>query len=332
MDRRRFLSGGQVLAASAAITAALSLAPPAARAQNLKPFTIGYNQWIGYVGLFEALDKGYFKAVGLDVQPKQFPGPADSVPPLMAGKLDATLTTADTVILLEGRSPTPVKNVYIIDTSDGADGVIAQASIKSVRDLRGKTVAATIGQCNELLLLKALAAAGMTQNDVKITNMDADAAGAAVVANRVPAAVTWEPWITNAAKHGAHVIFTSHQAPNTLLDTIAASGPTMTQRTADLRNFIAAYSKGTAYALAHPDDAVRLAAKFLGAAPADAKNMLTKVKLYTIADNRGLIGTPARPGLAPAAAKQIAAFFVAQKQLKSAPDTSGVFTSEFLPK
>jgi NitT/TauT family transport system substrate-binding protein len=308
------------------------LIPATSRAAGLKPFTIGYNQWIGYVGLFEALDKGYFKAVGLDVQPKQFSGPADSVPPLATGQLDATLTTADTVILLEGKVPQPVKNVYIIDTSNGADGVVAQSTIKTVRDLRGKTVAATIGQCNELLLLKALSSAGMSEHDVKITNMDADTAGAALIAGKVTAAVTWEPWITNASQHGAHIIFTSANAPNTLLDTVAASTKTMTTRPADLRAFLVAYSRGAAYALAHPDDAAKVAAKYLGSSPADSKNMLTKVILYTMTDNHKLLGTSAKPGPVLKSGKMIAAFFVSQKQLTKVPDISAAFSSGFLSK
>ena len=46
-----------------------------------KPFQIGYNQWIGSVGVFLAKEKGYFKDAGLDVQMKLFAGPADSEPP-----------------------------------------------------------------------------------------------------------------------------------------------------------------------------------------------------------------------------------------------------------
>jgi NitT/TauT family transport system substrate-binding protein len=298
-----------------------------------KPFVVAYNQWIGYVGLWTALDKGYFKDAGLDVQPKQFSGPADSVPLLLTGKLDASLTTADTVILLNQRAGNaPAACAYVIDTSDGADGLIAQKAIRTVSDLRGKTVAATLGQCNELLLLKALGSAGMKPTDVTITNMDADTAGAAIVADKVPAAVTWEPWLTKAKPGGAHVIFSSHDAPNTLLDVIAASQQTMTGRGADLRAFVAAYAKGAAYDQAHPAEAAQIAAKHLGTSEADSKSMLTKVKLYGVTDNRRLIGTGTAPGPALASAHEIGRFFVDQKQRPSAPDVSKTFSTEYLPR
>ncbi|MBV9469532.1 MAG: ABC transporter substrate-binding protein, partial [Abitibacteriaceae bacterium] len=124
-----------------------------------KPFRVAYNQWIGLVGVFIAKDKGYFKDAGLDVDFKQFSGPADGVPPLIAGQLDAALTTADTPILLGKRAgDNSLSNVYITDTSNGADGIVAQKGIASIKDLKGKTVAATKGQVNEFLLLKGLQA------------------------------------------------------------------------------------------------------------------------------------------------------------------------------
>ncbi len=313
---------------AAPTSSASGTAPTAGR-----PFVVAYNQWIGYIGLFTAIDKGYFKAAGLDVQPKQFSGPADGVPPLMTGQIDAALTTADTVILLNQAQHTdPTACVYIIDTSDGADGVIAGKDIHTVADLRGKDVAATVGQCNELLLLKALQAGGMTQNDVHIVSMDADTAGAAVMAGKVPAAVTWEPWLTKASQNGCHVIFTSHQAPNTLLDVIAASQQTMTGRAADLRAFIAAYARGAAYAKAHPAEAAQIAAQNLGTTQAEAVPMLTKVKLYGVKDNRALMGTAAAPGPAFASARMIGQFYVDQKQTPSLPDTSKTFLATYLPQ
>jgi NitT/TauT family transport system substrate-binding protein len=125
-----------------------------------EPFLVGYNQWIGSVGVFLAKEKGYFKDAGLNVEMKQFAGPADSVPPLIAGQLDAALTTADTPILLSKEANSnPLTNVFITDTSAGADAVVAQAGINSLKDLKGKTVAATKGQCNELLLMKGLRSA-----------------------------------------------------------------------------------------------------------------------------------------------------------------------------
>ncbi len=298
-----------------------------------KPFVVGYNQWIGLTGVFMARDKGFFKDAGLDVQLKQFSGPADGVPPLISGQLDGTFTTADTPILLaKEASENTLHNVFIVDTSDGADGIAAQKGINSVSQLKGKTVAATKGQVNEFLLLKALQLNGMSDKDVTITNMDADASGAAIIAGKIPAAVTWEPWLSKAAGAGGKVIFSSRQTPDLILDVFTVSKQTLDSKPADVRAFIAACVKGADYALAHPAEAAAEAAKSFEIKPPDAKDMLTKVKIYGLKDNKRLMGSASAPGPAFKTANEISSFFVSQKVIAQAPDVKALFSSEYLPQ
>lgn len=298
-----------------------------------QPFTVAYNQWIGFSGVFLAKDKGFFKEAGLDVQLKPFNGPADGVPPLIAGQLDAAMTTADTPILLSKESgENALRNVMAIDVSNGADGIVAQKGIKSVRDLKGKTVAATKGQINEFLLLKALQSVGMSEKDVTITNMDAETSGAAVLAGKVPAAVTWEPWLSKAGASGGSVIFSSAQTPNLMLDVVAVSDKTLKSKPADVRAFVAACLQGNELALKQPAEAAKIAKKYFGTTEAEALAMLKKVKLYSASDNRTLIGTAQAPGQFAKSSAEIAAFFVSQKVMAEAPKEPNLFTAEYLPR
>ncbi len=320
-------------ASNAAANTAASTSSAAGAKVSGKPFVVGYNQWIGLTGVFMARDKGFFKDAGLDVQMKQFSGPADGVPPLISGQLDGTFTTADTPILLaKEASENALHNVFIVDTSDGADGIAAQKGISSVRQLKGKTVAATKGQVNEFLLLKALQLNGMSDKDVTITNMDADTSGAAIIAGKIPAAVTWEPWLSRAASAGGQVIFSSRQTPDLILDVFTVSKQTLDSRPADVRAFVAACARGADYAAAHPAEAAATAAKSFEIKPPDAKDMLTKVKIYSLKDNRRLMGSASAPGPAFKTASEIGSFFVAQKVIAQAPDVKALFTSEYLPR
>ncbi len=105
-----------------------------------KPFRVAFNQWIGFSGVMLARDKGYFKDAGLNVEWKEFSGPADGVPPLISGQIEAALTTADTPILLSRDANTnPLQNVFAVDTSNGADGIVTEKGIASLQDLKGKT-------------------------------------------------------------------------------------------------------------------------------------------------------------------------------------------------
>lgn len=307
-------------------------ATPAAATVSDKPFRVAFNQWIGFSGVMLAREKGYFKDAGLNVEWKEFPGPADGVPPLIAGQLEASLTTADTPILLsrEGNE-NPLQNVYTIDMSNGADGIVAQKGINTVADLKGKTVAATKGQVNEFLLMKALEKNGLKPGDVKITNMDADAGGAAVLAKKVPAAVTWEPWLTKATASGGKVIFSSEDVPNLLIDVVTIGQKTLQDRPADVKAFVAAVAKGNEEAVKNPAEAAKIAKKYFGTSESEAMAMLKKVKLYTGAENTDLIGTADKPGVLAQSSKEIADFFVTQKVMREPPVKTNLFTAEFLP-
>ena len=124
-----------------------------------------------------AEEKGLFKEEGLAVQKKSFSAPGDGLKPLLAGDLDAHFTTLDSTIIALDKAPGKLKVVYLTDTSAGADAIIAKKEIKSIKDLKGKKVAATVGECNHLLLAKALEKAGLTEKDIKLTNMGPDDAG-----------------------------------------------------------------------------------------------------------------------------------------------------------
>ena len=113
-----------------------------------------------------------------------------------AGRLDGIVSTIDTMIphLKTGKE---FQYVLALDDSAGGDGIVARKEIKSVRDLRGKRVAVQEGSVSQFFLNVLLRDAGLSEKDVRIVNMKPGDAGAAFVAGRVDAAVTWEPWLSN---------------------------------------------------------------------------------------------------------------------------------------
>ena len=319
-------------ATTTAVAPAVNGVTTAAATVSDKPFRVAFNQWIGFTGVMLAREKGYFKDAGLNVEWKEFPGPADGVPPLISGQIEAALTTADTPILLSrDANSNPLVDVYAIDNSRGADGIVAQKGIASVADLKGKTIAATKGQINEFLLLKALDKNGLKPTDVTITNMDADTGGAAVLAHKVPAAVTWEPWLSKATASGGNIIFSSKEVPDLILDVATVGQKVAGERPADVKAFVAAIAKGNAQAVSDPAQAAVIAKKYFGVDEKEATAMLGKVKLYNAAENVTLIGSADKPGVAAKTSQEIADFFVAQKVMAQPPVKSDLFTAEFLP-
>jgi NitT/TauT family transport system substrate-binding protein len=302
------------------------LAAVAARAADLKPYRIGYNSWIGYISLFVAEEKGFFKEEGLDLKKTSFSSPGDGLKPLLTGDLDAHFTTADSTIIALDKAPGKLRIVYLTDTSAGADAIVAKKEIATIKDLKGKQVAATIGECNQLLLIKALEKAGLAESDVQLTSMSADDSGAAFVAGKLDAAVTWEPWISQVqAEQKGHVIFSSKEVPNLILDCVTISDKTASTKAEETKAFLRALNKANEFVIAHPADAAKLAAKAIEMKPEDVEGMLPKVKLYGRDGNLKQLG-----GAAASVAKDLAAFFKERKVNDGLVDTSVLFDPSFL--
>jgi len=300
---------------------------PAPAAPALKPYKVGFNAWIGSIAFFVARDKGFFKDEGLDLQAKSFSAPGDGLTPLLTGDLDAHLSTADSVLTVLDKAPGQLKVVYLTDTSAGADAVLAKKEITDVKAMKGKKVAATLGQCNHLLLQKALEKAGLTEKDIQLVNMNPDDAGAAFAAGKIDVAVTWEPWITKAStdKKGGHVIFSSKETPNLILDVLAISAKTAQKKPAETRAFLKGLNRGYEFVQKSPDEAVAIAAKALEMKPDEVKAMLPKVALYSPAKNVEVMGGPAA-----AATAQVATFFKEKKVNETLVDVGKLYDASFL--
>ena len=71
--------------------------------------------------------------------------------------------------------------------------VTTNANIKSVKDLKGKTVAVSSGTSSEIILEQALARAGMTMDDINTVEMTVDGMTTAMISGQIDAAASWSP-------------------------------------------------------------------------------------------------------------------------------------------
>jgi NitT/TauT family transport system substrate-binding protein len=312
----------------AIVLIALSLvASPALAGGKL---VVGHDSWIGYSGVFIADAKGFFKDAGIEVELKRFPGPGDSPPALIAGHLDLVLTTLHNLVLVAGNEPgVNLQLDYLIDSSNGADGIVSKTSINSVADLRGKKVAVTVGEANEFFLITALEKAGLKISDIEPINVSADDAGAAFLAGNVDAAVTWEPWLSKAASGGGKVLYSSKDLPDLIINAIVATDKTLKGRPDDVRAFVTAVDRGVKFLKDHPEEGLEIVSKKLEASPEDCKGMLAGDKVYSLADNAALIGDMDKSAIAPLMAN-ITTFLSDRKLIKTKPDVKTLVDTAFV--
>ncbi len=290
MDRRLLLGliGGVALAA---------LAEPApAAAETVR---IAHSTWVGYGPLYIARDKGFFKKHGVDVDLVVMEEPKDRFPAMLANKIDMIASTVDTAILYL-KKPDDFRYVVAIDDSNGGDGIVAKKEIKTIADLKGKNVAFSEGSVSEFYLNVLLAKAGLKESDLKPVNMAAPEAGAAFVASKVDAAVTWEPWLSRGKKTDfGHLLVDSSTTPGLITDVIITTKDFVAKHAKATKGVVEAWNEAVAYARANPQEANVIMAKGVGGWLKDPKvfgETLEGIKFYGADDNKKFFGTKAKPG------------------------------------
>lgn len=206
-----------------------------------EPLKIGYSDWPGWVAWEIAIKKGWFAEAGVSVQFEWMDYVA-SMEAYGAGKLDAvTMTNGDA--LVTGATAKPSVCVLINDYSNGNDMFIAKAGIGSVADLKGKKVALEEGFVPHLLVLQALAAAGMTAEDIEIVNTATNDTPQVLKSDEISAICAWQPSSGTALKQvpGSKPIYTSKDAPGLIYDCLAVTPESYQARRDDWAKVVAVW-------------------------------------------------------------------------------------------
>ena len=106
-----------------------------------------------------------------------------------------------------------------IDWSNGGDGIVVREAIKTVADLRGKTIALAENSPSHYFLLNMLVASGVQPSEVKLagTGTAFEAAAAFNAGKEIAAAVSWAPDIYNLSKVKGNRMLVSTGTANKLI-------------------------------------------------------------------------------------------------------------------
>jgi ABC-type nitrate/sulfonate/bicarbonate transport system substrate-binding protein len=122
-------------------------------------------------------------------------------------------------------SRTAPRVVQQIDWSNGGDGIVVRSTIKSVSDLKGKTITLARNSPSEYYLTSLLLSAGLRPADVKVkyTATAFEAAAAFVADRKVDACVSWAN-VTKIPERVAGTHLSSTKSANKLIRTFTRSG------------------------------------------------------------------------------------------------------------
>ncbi|MBG1244135.1 nitrate ABC transporter substrate-binding protein [Nostoc sp. NZL] len=310
------------------ITACLLFACHAWAPTELKrpPLKVIFGSFIGeYPGII-AQEKGFFKAQRVDVELIYKLSPQLERANFSAGKYDGMTLALGSFIILSAANP-DIQGVIVIDESTGADVVVAQSQIKTVAELKGKKLGANLGGFSEVFVTEMLKTANLTSDDVNLVKLEALEIPQHLTNNVIQAGHTWEPHVSKAMKLGGHILFTSKQTPDLILDIIVFRGETIRDRPEDIRGFVRGWLEAASYWKENVQEGNAIVSKALKI-PSNTI-ALDGVNLTDLGENKKLFQS-SNPNSIYKTAKIYADFFIRSGNVTRIPELKSLFNSSFL--
>jgi NitT/TauT family transport system substrate-binding protein len=272
----------------------------AAHAED-KTIRVICNNWSGFAPVFVANDLGYFKKLGLKVSVKFDDEQADALAGIAHGDIEVDMRTVDDYQRRPRSPSTPGVMIGTIDESNGGDGVVADGSIKTVSDLKGKVVAMETDIPAYLLLQLELNKAGLSYKDMSVKQTAGSDALSVFSDPSVAAIGTFQPFMNKAvtldAKRGAHILVSSASYPGTIVDAIIVNQSKLKADPVAYKNFLVGVYKAIAYYKAKPADFIHLAAPHFNLKDAEFQASIDGSLSYTSLDTaKQYFGATGKPG------------------------------------
>lgn len=253
-----------------------------------QPITIGYSDWPGWVAWQVAIEKGWLKEAGLNVDFKWFDYSA-SLSAFSANQLDAVLVTnGDNLVTASGG--TQGMMVMATDYSAGNDVIIAKEGIENIQDLKGKSIGVEKGLVDHLLLATALMDQKISSNEVKLVNSATNQLPQVFSSPEVSAIAVWQPVASQALKAvaGSKIIYSSKDKPGLIYDTLTVNMSHLSAHKEEWKKIIQVWDKTVKY-INDPTthaDAVKIMANRSGVDPQQYEKLVSGTHLLDIEANK----------------------------------------------
>lgn len=156
-----------------------------------------------------ALEKGYFKAEGLEVGIRYVSGGGEIPPAMAAGSIKVAIAAHNNALNLIGRD-FPVKVIGTVNDISGAMGLAVRnaLNVKTPKDLEGKKIGTFVYGGTMDFLAKMSARHGVDRSKLQVINLQPPDLAPAFARGDIDGALIWEPHLTRTARQGGTVVLT----------------------------------------------------------------------------------------------------------------------------
>jgi NitT/TauT family transport system substrate-binding protein len=311
--------------------AALLLAASSARSETLG--FAGSVTWFGQVPIMVAIDKGYFKQQGLDIEYQVILNSSDRLASVDAGSSAFSNLGRSSVIPAMARGDTNFFYFYNFDDSPGIEGCWARPGIASIKDLRGKKVAANTSA--EITLSGLLDTQQMTAKDIDYLNLGPTDMAPALAKGDIEAACVWQPLLDGLKKAapdgkllGLDSDTPSYQKFGTMAspDIVIISRKLVEQHPDQARGVALAMLKGADYTIANREDSAKTVAHYFKKTPEEVLEGMKPMKYFGTKDWEQHLK------LHTGQMQYLAQWLYDHKKIPSVPDVAKWENTSFMPQ
>jgi NitT/TauT family transport system substrate-binding protein len=236
--------------------AAMTLAATPVQAQT--KVAIGISGWTGFAPLTLAKEAGIFAKNGVDVTIKKIPQASRHLA-IASGDIQCAATTVETWIVWNANGVATTQ-LFQLDKSYGADGMVVRNNIASIKDVKGKTVAASApGTAPYFTLAWFLKKNGLSVKDVTVVNMEPGPAAQAFIAGQNDVAMTYEPYLSAVREkpEAGKIIATTLDYPM-IMDTFGCTPKFISENEAAVKALAKSYFEAVAMIKSEPAKAYEI--------------------------------------------------------------------------
>lgn len=316
--------------------------------EHKRPLTVAVNTWPGAERLVMACDAS--KANNLRINLVEMSWSTAVLTAFRKRVVDAAVVTLDELIRLEADGAMP-RAVMILGISRGSDAIMAhaghrwrwdehrqpkgadasngQAAPPTMQSLRGKHIGVELRSSSEYLLRHALAASGMSFEDVEVVPLNLAETETAFKERGIDAVVTADPWYTRMTGKGATVVYDSGMMDLECSRVLVVSDEVLRAYPHELRALVSAcLGLNTQAGSPDAENGQDATLRREGLTLEQWQRALQKMHLPDAAENRRLFSQ--KTGGLEECLKKMSAEMLRMGMLQHEVGVGGLFTSEFL--
>ena len=215
---------------------------------------IGTNVWIGSEPLYLARELGRLDPAA--VQLVEYPSASEVLRAFRNQAIDGMVISLDELfgLAVDGLQP---RIILVVDVSHGADVVVGRRGMRTMHDLKGKSVAVESSALGAFVLSRALALNGMQASDVNVVHLESNEQPNAFEKGKVDGAVTFDPYRAQFLRAGANTLFDSTQIPGEIVDLLAVRSTAFEKQPKAIQALLTGWFDAIDYMNSAPEEAAR---------------------------------------------------------------------------